>query len=349
MIPENKQLAVSRALQQAFNVNTFEHIEQLTKGLSGALVFKITVHGKPYLLRIINHTRDKPGYYFDCLQLAANAGLAPRIHYLNIEDRISVTDFIEDKHFPIGDAKIKMADLLRDLHALPKFSYRLNFIDASDTFLQKFLALNIVSENKITDLLVSYERMGKVYPRDDEDNLVSCHNDVKRDNIIFDGVRPWLVDWEASRLNDRYVDLAAIANFVVKTEKDETEFLKRYFGEAFNEYNQARFFLMSQVIHMFCFTLCSIGGSAGKPIDININTPSFHEFHERLWDCEISLADNNNILLYAFVHMKALRNNIQTKRFEESLRIVAGYNALQSPRMHTFDYGKTNRFDPQSP
>ena len=330
MIPENKQVAVTRALQQAYNANTYEHIEQLTKGLSGAMVFKITVHGKLYLLRIINHPRDKPEHYFNCLQLAANAGLAPRIHYLNIEDRISVTDFIEDKHFPIGDAKIKMADLLLDLHALPKFSHRLNFIDASDSFLQKFLALDIVPGNYIKDLLESYERIGKVYPRNDEGNLVSCHNDVKRDNIIFDGVRPWLIDWEAARLNDRYVDLAAIANFVVKTEKDETEFLTRYFGKTFDEYNQARFFLMSQVVHMFCFTLCSIGGSAGKPINIHINTPGFNEFHERLWGCEISLADNNNILLYAFVHMKTLRDNIQTKRFEESLRIVGQYNQSQS-------------------
>jgi hypothetical protein len=82
MIPENKQLAVTKALQKVFNTDTFENIQQLTKGLSGALVFKITVHGTPYLLRIItrNETRDKPEYYFDCLQIAAKADLAPAIH-----------------------------------------------------------------------------------------------------------------------------------------------------------------------------------------------------------------------------------------------------------------------------
>ena len=76
MIPENKQLAVTKALQKAFNTDAFENIQQLTKGLSGALVFKITVHGTPYLLRIItrSETRDKPEYYFDCLQAAANGG-----------------------------------------------------------------------------------------------------------------------------------------------------------------------------------------------------------------------------------------------------------------------------------
>jgi len=328
MIPENKQLAVTKALQEAFSTDTFENIQQLTKGLSGALVFKITVHGIPYLLRIItrSETRDKPEYYFECLQTAANACFAPAIHYLNIEDKISITDYIEDHHFPVSEARIKMADMLRDLHALPKFSYRLNYIDASDIFLQKFLAADIVPKNATKDLFESYARIGTVYPRNDPDNLVSCHNDVKRDNIIFDGVRPWLVDWEAARLNDRYLDLVAIANFVVKNDNDETDFLKRYFGETFDEYKQARFFLMSQVVHMFCFTLCAVPGSAGKPININMSTLSFNEFHDGLWNCEIKLTTNDALLHYALVHMKELMNNMQTKRFDESLRIVADHN-----------------------
>ena len=327
MIPENKQFAVTKALQKAFNTDAFENIQQLTKGLSGALVFKITVHGIPYLLRIItrSETRDKPEYYFDCLQAAANGGLAPAIHYLNIEDKISITDYIEDHYFPVSEARIKMADMLRDLHALPKFAYQLNYFGASDIFLQKFLASDIVPKNATKDLFESYALIETAYPRNDPDNLVSCHNDVKRDNIIFDGMRPWLVDWEAARLNDRYLDLAAIANFVVKNDIDETDFLNRYFGETLDEYKRARFFLMSQVVHMFCFTLCAIPGSAGKSIDINTSTLSFNEFHDRLWNCEIKLANNEEILHYALVHMKEVQHNMQTKRFDESLRIVADY------------------------
>ena len=176
------------------------------------------------------------------------------------------------------------------------------------------------------DILESYARIGRVYPHDAPENLVSCHNDLKRDNIVFDGIRPWLVDWEAARLNDRYVDLAAIANFVVKNDNDETEFLKRYFGETFDEYKQARFFLMSQVVHLFCFTLCTVLGSPAKSIDINMSTPGFNEFHESLWNSEISLADSDKILHYALVHLKQLSNNLQTKRFGESLRIVADFH-----------------------
>ncbi len=334
MIPTDKQPAVKKALQAAFDVDKFEDIERLTKGLSGASVFKIMVHGEPFLLRIITRTetRDKPAYYFDCLQIAAKAGLAPKIHYLDIEDRVSITDFIEAKYFAIADARLKMADMIKELHVLPKFAHQLNFIEASDNFLQKFKASNIAPESDTRDIFKSYERITNVYPRNDAANLVSCHNDIKPDNIIFDGSRPWLVDWEAARLNDRYVDLVSIANFVVKNDADETGFLKRYFGDELDEYKRARFFLMSQVVHMFCFTLCTIISSGGKSINININTDSFDEFHDGLWDCKINLADNDAKLQYGLVHLKEFLNNMQTKRFEESLRIIADY-VMRRPRV----------------
>ena len=53
MIPEDKKMAVSRALQQTFGATEFEEISQLTAGLSTALIFRIVVHSKTYLLRII--------------------------------------------------------------------------------------------------------------------------------------------------------------------------------------------------------------------------------------------------------------------------------------------------------
>ena len=56
MIPENKQTAVMHALQVAFGVSEFEEIQQLTAGLSSALIFKIVVKGKSYLLRMHNRS-----------------------------------------------------------------------------------------------------------------------------------------------------------------------------------------------------------------------------------------------------------------------------------------------------
>jgi hypothetical protein len=58
MIPENKQSAVKKALQAAFGINEFEDIQQLMKGRSSALIFKIIVHREPYLLRVMRLTEN---------------------------------------------------------------------------------------------------------------------------------------------------------------------------------------------------------------------------------------------------------------------------------------------------
>ena len=34
--------------------------------------------------------------------------------------------------------------------------------------------------------------------------MVSSHVDLKPDNMLFDGERVWLVDWQAGFANDRY-------------------------------------------------------------------------------------------------------------------------------------------------
>ena len=82
---------------------------------------------------------------------------------------------------------------------------------AVDGFIQRFQAANILPKGESEELFARYAQVAAVYPHHDPD-MVSSHNDLfKPDNILFDGHRVWLVDWEAAFLNDRYADLAVVA------------------------------------------------------------------------------------------------------------------------------------------
>ena len=59
MIPEEKNAGVSRALRETFGVTEFEDIHKMTTGLSSDLVFRIVVHGSPYLLRIMTRIDER--------------------------------------------------------------------------------------------------------------------------------------------------------------------------------------------------------------------------------------------------------------------------------------------------
>jgi len=325
MVPEEQKTAVKHALEVTFGVSEFENISLITEGLSTALIFKIIVLGKPYLLRIIT-SRDAisdPTHWYGCMTAAAAAGLAPRVWYTGIDDRVSITDFVEKKDFPIAVARVKLPALLNRLHSLPRFPFRIDYLDRMDGFVQKFRAAKILPENITNEIFSRYEDIKGVYPRNDDD-MVACHNDLKPENILFDGDRPWLVDWEAAFLNDRYMDLSVVANFVVHNDDDEKGYLKTYFGREAMEYEHARFFLMRQMLHLFYFTffmmLCA---NAGKTIDVNLPRPGFREFHDSMWVGKINLKNDDARLLYSLVHMDQLLHNMQQKRFGESLKIVS--------------------------
>jgi len=152
---------------------------------------------------------------------------------------------------------------------------------------------------------------------------VSCHNDLKPENILFDGNHAWLVDWEAAFSNDRYVDLAVVANFVVTNDAEEETYLRTYFGEAVSEYRRARFYLMRQLLHMFYPAFLMVLNLKGKSIESKAKPPDFREFHDRVRAGEIDLAGDDRKLEYAKVHMNQLLQNGRTVRFQEALRIVS--------------------------
>lgn len=329
MIPETKLNAVKKALEETFGVSEFEDIRELTSGLSSARVFCIVVKGDPYLLRIITRTdaMGDPTFQFNCMKVAAEAGIAPRIWYLSIEDRISITDFVKAQSFSVKEAKIKLAKRLRELHSLPLFPKLISFQDTIDDFLQRFQEAKILPESMTEELFKKYIRIKDVYPNSDYD-LVSCHNDLKPENIIYDGEKVWLVDWEAAFLNDSYADLAVVGNFVIRNDSDEEEYLQTYFGEEVDEYRNARFFLMSQLMHMFYVAVFMPLAAKGKPVDLNMKRSKFRDFHDGIWVGEISLTSDEAKLEYALVHLDQVLKNTGTKRFEEALSIVSNYHSI---------------------
>ena len=332
MIPQEKSAAVTRGLREAFGVTEFEDIRKMTKGHNAALVFRIVVRGRPYLLRVIMRTNSMIGLRasFTCMKAAAEAGLAPRVWYTSTEDEISITDFVEEAPFPATEALVRIPAVLRTLHALPPFPAGVHHLNTSCMFLmhkgaaagrihQKFQAANILSKGESEQLFAWHAQVSAVYPHHDPD-MVSSHNDLfKPDNILFDGQRVWLVDWEAAFLNDRYADLAVVANLVVTNEAEERLYLQEYFGQPPDPYQLARFFLMRQVVHMFYAMVFLLLGSSGEPVDQSEKAPEFKDFHRRMWAGEVNLSDKDTKIVYGRVHWEQLVQNMRQTRFERSI------------------------------
>jgi aminoglycoside phosphotransferase (APT) family kinase protein len=325
VIPQEKQPAVARALEEALGVSEFDEIRPLTGGLSTARVFRIVVRSRPYLLRLTmpGAPSGDPAGQFACMQAAAGAGLAPRIWYVNMQDGVLIADFVEARPFP-DDVGLRVAPILHRVHALrgfrkPKVG---SYFDAMDRLVAAFRAANLLPREETDELFRRYADLMSVYPRGDSE-LVASHNDVKPQNMIFDGERLWLVDWEAAFLNDRYVDLAIAANFFVRDDQ-EAAYLDAYFGAPATPYQHARFYLMRQALHVFYATMLMVTTArSGAPIDPVGTTPDFQDFHQRLISGEVSLETREEKVQYARVHLAAAQRHVRTSRFEDALALVA--------------------------
>jgi len=252
VIPLTKREAVLRA----FGASEIQAVERITNGASGAGVFKVTANRTEYILRIEgppDGLRD-PARQYACLKIAADAGVAPRLIYADANAGVAVTDFIAPDPTSVERSKAESLQMIvkavRDLHEAPLFPGLVDYLEGVDMLIRRCMKTGILPKRAIEKHLKFYSELAAVYPRQDLD-LVSSHNDLNPGNVLFQKERVWLVDCESAFAADRYVDLAAIANFFTTDESEKELVLQSYFGAALNDLHRARFFLMQQANRMF--------------------------------------------------------------------------------------------------
>ncbi|MEO8482786.1 MAG: phosphotransferase [Acidobacteriota bacterium] len=330
MIPTEKSEAVAAGLHEAFGVSAFESIEPVMGGQTPSLVYRIIVRGSPYLLKIITRHED-PTRHYTSMRAAAAAGVAPRVWHTNTAERISITDFVSARPLSRVDALTRLPVLLRTLHDTPPFArapfnttctFLLSPGPAQDAFLQKFEAANLLPGPVRDEFFSIHTALAAIYPYDDA-QMVSSHNDLfKPDNILFDGARVWLVDWEAAFLNDRYADLAVVANQIVTNDDEERSFLQAYFGEAPDAYQRARFHVMQQIAHLFYTMAFLYVGAAGQPVDWNVPVPDPGAFQQQMWSRDIDLSIPVTKVAFGRVNWERLTHNVRQPRYREAFEIM---------------------------
>jgi len=330
MIPAEKNEAVNRGLREAFGVTEIEEISTIPTGYSLSLVCRIVVRGTPYLLKIIRRA-DDPTRHYSSMKATAAAGLAPRVWYTSVEDKVSITDFVRTKPLSREEALVRLPPFLRRLHTLASFgrapfnttcTFLLNQGPMLEGWMEKFKAAKVLPEAECEEFFARYAEIAAVYPLADE--MVSSHNDLfKPDNILFDGKQVWLVDWEAAFLNDRYAELAVVANQLVTNEEEEVAYLQAYFGATPDEYQLARLHLMQQLAHLFYTTLLAIPTAAAATIDWSQRLPEFEEYQRRMWVGEVSLDGPEGKSIFARVQWNRLLHNVQQPRYKDALNVVA--------------------------
>jgi len=312
--------AVAKALRTAFGTEALDGWAPMSGGLSGAGIWKIRVGGIAYLLRVEagrDGLRD-PHRGYACLRLAAQACLAPRVRYADPDDGVVISDFIEARSLALDYAGtraglvVELAQAVRALHAIDGFPPLFDYLDGLDALVGEAATSGVIPVGAFD----AWPRLREVCKRLTP-QPVSSHNDLNPGNLVYDGRRIWLVDWEAAFRADRYVDLAAIANTYAADRYDEALLLRTYFGREASEAERARLWLFRQVSHVF-HAAVFVAGVAGQARAQGLEGPDLDALHQRLALGEPLLATPQGRLDYGLARLRTVTANLSLPAFAEA-------------------------------
>ncbi|GAC1659047.1 MAG: hypothetical protein NVS4B3_26890 [Gemmatimonadaceae bacterium] len=202
-------------------------ITSISDGLSGAGVYRVDSAGEAFVLKVAPE-HVAPARWRRALaiwQRAADAGLTPALVHVDEARRAVVTAFVVDRSFPVlyrdplshERALAELGRTLGRVHALPLPSEG----ESSDaaaapwTSLTTSWAALTTAGIAVPDFVrrAASGLLEEVPPESGRAPVLS-HNDVHPKNLVHDGVRLYLMDWDTAGPNDPFYDLATIAVFL---------------------------------------------------------------------------------------------------------------------------------------
>jgi aminoglycoside phosphotransferase (APT) family kinase protein len=288
-LPTAQRDTASSAITAVLGSATIVNIRPVRGGVSGAVVLLIETNDRRFVLRIEGPPSPlRNPHQYASMRIAAEAGIAPRIHYLNAEDRVVMMDFIEDRPletYPGGSQGLAQAigAMLKQLQALPLFPCFMDYPDLVDRLWMHVCKTGLFADGLLDAASQKLIDIRKAYAPDPE-KYVSSHNYFLPRNLLFDGKRLWLIDWENGFGNDPLVDLAtALDNFAPSLEL-EGVLLRAWLGQTPDRLLRDRLVLVRSLTRLFYTgVLFSASASAAHATpDPNLSALTSAEFERAI-------------------------------------------------------------------
>jgi aminoglycoside phosphotransferase (APT) family kinase protein len=326
-IPFDRRPAVEAALHTAFPGAEVEAATAITSGASGAQVFRLAIAGQDRLLRL-ETARDAlrdPARQYACMKIAAEAGVAPALRYADAEAGVAVTDFIATASpGPAISREHRLRTLARAitaLHAAPRFPGLVEIFDGVGAVIAQAGAARILPEASQAKLTRLFAQVSRTYPREAAD-IVSSHNDLNPTNVLFADDRAWIVDWESAFAADRYMDLAAAANFFAADAAEAELILETYLGAEPSDRQRAKLFVMQQLNRLFYAAMLLQAAVAARPglalTEADLDTPRLDAIRHEM----ASMATPEGKARFACVFLNEAALACASPRFAEATTLL---------------------------
>lgn len=296
LLPTERE-AVHAALREVLGTTPIEAVAAVSGGTTAARLFRIDAGGRHYLLRKEGavsplqllriegpaSTLQNPHQYTS-LRIAAEAGIAPRLYYADKGSRIAVMDFIPRR--PLGTYAGGLAalakalgELLARLHATPVFPHLVRYPDIVGQLWSHVCGSGLFAPGVLDRYNEHLEHIRAAYVWNDANSL-SSHNDSIPANILYDGNRLWMIDWESAYRNDPLVDIVIMSDSIARSPELENTLLRSCLGRVPDDAARDRLRLVRALNRLYYASIL-LSASAAAPRtapDTGTEAPTPEEF-----------------------------------------------------------------------
>jgi thiamine kinase-like enzyme len=192
-------------------------VQRLHGGLTNRN-YKVSTPAGTFVARVFSHGAEllavnRDHEYRNTAAAAAAGAAAPVIEY-RPEAGVLVLGYIEGRTFTNADVSApgniaRVAQACRRLHGAQPFGNDFNMFDIQRRYLALVLARRFRLPAGYAGLMSCFDAMRRAFAAHPA-ALVPCNNDLLAGNLIDDGDRIWLIDYEYSGNNDPCFELGNI-------------------------------------------------------------------------------------------------------------------------------------------
>jgi Ser/Thr protein kinase RdoA (MazF antagonist) len=218
------------------------------------------------------------------MRIAAEAGISPPLHYVDDQAGIAIMDFIEPK--PLHGYPGGALELVRALGAL---AARLQGTTAFPVLRDYRMVVRKLTERLQTRFangllephVEALEKICGSLPWDTSWH-VSSHNDFNPRNVLFDGSRLWLIDWETAYRNDPLVDVAILADNFAPNPGLQDALLESWLGRAADTALMQRLSAVRALTRLYYAGLLMAFVPSSSPVIADLRALTQDEFKRRI-------------------------------------------------------------------
>jgi len=266
---------------------------------------------------------------------AAATGAAPSVRFADATTGVSIVDFVAGRPIsehpggPVGMARA-LGALTARVGAAPLFPMLGDYPEMIGGMLTGLIRSGLFAPGLLDPHAKGLARIRRALPWDSA-ALVSSHNDPNPRNLLFDGERVWLIDWELAFRNDPLADIAILTTELAETPEQEDALLEAAFGGAPDRALRARLRVMQLLTRLFygCIVLEGFFGEPRSAPGTSLAARAPASFRAAVADGVLASGARETAQAFAMMSLAAFVDGVTSPGFGDLLAVV-GEQATRS-------------------